>query len=58
MTKAEYLRELLVGKLGDSRLADAALIYWHSEIPIYLAKIFIENLERKLNHVGNVQRVA
>jgi hypothetical protein len=54
MTKAEYLRGLLVGKVANPLLVEAALIYWHSGIPFEEAKVYFNNLETKTNRKGQL----
>ena len=46
--KGEYLRTLLTGIKGNPTLIDAALIFWHSQIPMIEAKVYIKNLADKL----------
>lgn len=48
MTKNEYLQDLLMGRRWNRQIIDAALIYWHSQIPIVLAAVHMNNLEEKL----------
>lgn len=34
MSKSEYIRGLLLGRVVDARVVEAVLIYWHSQIPL------------------------
>jgi len=49
MTKNEYIQDLLMGRMWNRQILDAALIYWHSEIPFAMACVYMNNLEKKLN---------
>ena len=49
MSKADYMRVLLAGRLADMRLFEAALIYWHSSIPLDQARGYFYNLRQKLH---------
>jgi hypothetical protein len=48
MSKGEYIRMALRSAPGDTRLFDAALIFWHSEVPLEDAKRYLQVLSRKL----------
>lgn len=48
MTKNEYIQDLLMGRMWNRQILDAALIYWHSEIPFAMACVYMNNLEKKL----------
>ncbi len=48
LSKSDYLRALLIGRPYGQRLTEAALIFYHSEIPLEEAKVYIKTLERKL----------
>jgi hypothetical protein len=60
MTKAEYLHALLMGRLYLPGIIEIALVYWHSDIPISLAKDFMENYISKLEskRSTNVKRTG
>jgi len=49
MTKNEYVRDILIGRVWNPQILDAALIHWHSNIPLNLAVEYLNNLEKKLN---------
>jgi hypothetical protein len=48
MTKSDYISMLLFGRHPFKQLSEAAIIFWHSEVPPLNAKIYIERLENKL----------
>lgn len=52
MRKADYIVEALRGLRADRRLADAALYFWHSEVPLEDAKRYLEVLSQKLRRVA------
>ena len=49
MTRAEYLKELYrhMGRL-QPQLLDAAIIFYHCEVPLEVAKGYLEKLQLKL----------
>ena len=47
MAKQAYLRALMLGVRMDSRLVEAALIFYHAEVPLEIAKGYMQKLERK-----------
>jgi len=56
MSKGEYLKYLLKGKIGSITLTNAALLFWHSQVPCNDAREYITNLESKLNEKNRVSR--
>lgn len=48
MSKAEYIRDLLKSRVYHGTLMQAALVYWHSGIPLAHAFGYMDNLEKKL----------
>ena len=53
MNKGTYVNSPLVGTHADAHLLEAALIYWHSGIPLEAAKVYFKNLENKINGSRN-----
>lgn len=53
MTKNEYLQEILKGKVYSHGILNAALVFWHSGIPINHAHEYIINYARKVNGSAN-----
>ena len=48
MSKGEYIRMALRSASGDMRMFNAALLFWHSEVPLEDAKRYLQVLSRKL----------
>jgi len=48
MSKSEYIKRLLLGAIYNPVLTEAALLYWHSGIPIELAETYFKTLSAKL----------
>lgn len=48
MSKSEYIRMALRSAPRDVRMLDAALLFWHSEVPLEDAKRYLQVLSRKL----------
>jgi hypothetical protein len=53
MSKGAYIKGLLYGTFASAQMLEAALIYWHSDIPFEDAKMYFKNLEAKLNGTRN-----
>lgn len=51
--KSAYIRELLEGKEYHPRMLDAALIYYHSGIPLDQAQQYLTTLKEKLKLRGH-----
>lgn len=49
ISKSEYLRAALYGRIYHATLIDAALVLYHCEVPLDLARKYIETLESKLD---------
>jgi len=50
--KSEYVRYLLIGRNGNKILSEAALIFYHSEVPVSDAMIYMNILETKVAKVA------
>jgi hypothetical protein len=49
MSKVDYLYEVLDGLLPrDTRITDAALYFYHAEVPVDDAKTYLATLAKKL----------
>lgn len=49
ITKSAYIRSLILGRVYNPALFNAALLYWHSGIPLKEANGYLDNYEAKLN---------
>jgi len=48
MTKEEYISKLLYGAKLHPKVIEAAIIFWHCEIPYDIAQEYMYKLEEKL----------
>lgn len=48
MTKSDYISMLLFGRRPFKQLSEAAIIFYHCQIPPLPAKIYIDRLEQRL----------
>jgi len=46
--KRRYIQVVLLGMPRDPRLADAALFFYHAEVPMNEARGYLETLARKM----------
>jgi hypothetical protein len=58
MSKSDYLSSLLFRRMYYKEIREAALIYWHSGIPLLNATIYLDRLEAKLHtkKYGNLRK--
>ena len=48
MSKVDYVQIVMLGLPRDKRLAEAALIFYHAEVPRSVARGYLEIIARKL----------
>ncbi len=46
--KRRYIQVVLLGMPHDPRLADAAIFFYHAEVPMDVARGYLETIARKL----------
>lgn len=48
MTKSDYVSSALYGRHPFKQLAEAAILFWHCDIKLLPAKMYLDRLETKL----------
>lgn len=46
--KRRYIQVVMLGLPRDTRLADAAIFFYHAEVPMDVARGYLETLARKM----------